>query len=238
MTGDDQARMRAEYARRYQAEAVASQYTFFNPAYVYAWTMRQRAVAGMLRQQGWHSLQDKTLLEVGCGRGDVLTEFLPYRLDPQQVFGMDILERVAVAKRRYPAANILQGDGQTLPYRRASFDIVLQYTVFSSVLDDAIKANIAREMLRVVKPDGVILWYDFWLNPTNPQTQGIPKAEIKRLFAGCDFTFKRTTLAPPLTRRLVPLSWTLSSALEALRWLNTHWLVAIRPRSAHTPEER
>jgi hypothetical protein len=86
----------------------------------------------------------------------------------------------------------------------------------------------AQELLRVTRPGGMILWYDFWLNPSNPQTRGIRPAEIKRLFPGCTFRFERITLAPPLARRLVPLSWGLSLLLEGVKIFNTHYLVAIR----------
>ncbi len=83
------------------------------------------------------------------------------------------------------------------------------------------------EILR--KPGGMILWYDYWLNPTNPQTRGVRPAEIRRLFPGCRLEFHRITLAPPLARLLVPLSWTLAHILEKLRIFNSHYLVAIRP---------
>jgi len=58
---------------------------------------------------------------------------------------------------------------QYLPYAAHSFDLTMQFTVFSSVLDDEVKANVAREMLRVTRPVGMLLWYDFWLNPSNPR---------------------------------------------------------------------
>jgi hypothetical protein len=90
------------------------------------------------------------------------------------------------------------------------------------------KAKIASEMLRVVSEKGLILWYDFWLNPTNPQTRGIRPAEIKQLFPGCNYEFLRITLAPPIARRLAPISWGLCLFLESIKILNTHYLVAIR----------
>jgi hypothetical protein len=62
----------------------------------------------------------------------------------------------------------------------------------------------------------MILWYDFWLNPSNLQTKGFRPAEIKRLFPTCRFEFQRLTLAPPLARRLVPFSWLLAALLEKL----------------------
>lgn len=50
------------------------------------------------------------------------------------------------------------GNAENLPYEDESFDIVMQFTVFTSILDSEMKQNIAREMLRVIKPDGIILW--------------------------------------------------------------------------------
>jgi hypothetical protein len=94
-----------------------------------------------------------------------------------------------------------------------------------------VAVELAGELLRVLRrPGGVILWYDFWLNPTNHQTRGIRPAEIRRLFPGCRFACRRVTLAPPLARRLGPVSWTLGSLLEQVGLLNSHYLAAIRPR--------
>ena len=85
-------------------------------------------------------------------------------------------------------------------------------------------------MVRVLKkPRGLILWYDFWWNPANDQTRGIRPAEIRRLFPDCRFHFSRITLAPPLSRRLAPLSRTLTHLLENLKMFNTHFLAAIQP---------
>jgi ubiquinone/menaquinone biosynthesis C-methylase UbiE len=146
--------------------------------------------------------------------------------------GADLLtDRLANAQLRFPGVRFVLADGQTLPYRNGQFDIVLQYTMFSSILNSTIKVNIARDMLRVVKkPNGLIIWYDFWLNPVNPHTKGIRKAEIKQLFPNCDFTFRRVTLAPPISRKLITLSWGLCELLEKVKLLNSHYLVAIRPK--------
>ena len=124
-------------------------------------------------------------------------------------------------------------------------------TAISSILDPQIRRNICAELLRVLrspdlgsgKPGGMILWYDFWLNPVNPQTRGVRPAEIKRLFPNCSFEFHKITLAPPIARRVVPVSWILAYGLERLAIFNSHYpvryidflgnvqdyLVAIRP---------
>ena len=62
------------------------------------------------------------------------------------------------------------------------------------------KHRIAAEMCRVLRPGGLILWYDFWINPLNPQTRGVRPVEIRAMFPGCEYRFKRITLASPIAR--------------------------------------
>jgi len=170
------------------------------------------------------------VLEIGCGTGGILLEFLSYGVIPQKLHGCDLLpDRLTEAHARLPHLPLICADAQNLPYPDHAFDLVMQFTVFSSILDKTVKSNIAREMRRVVKPSGLILWYDFWLNPTNPQTRGIRPSEIRRLFPGCRCEFHRITLAPPIARWLAPRSWLLCYILERLKVFNTHYLVAIRP---------
>jgi hypothetical protein len=50
----------------------------------------------------------------------------------------------------------------------------MQFTVFTSILDKDMKRNIAAEMLRVLKPKGVIIWYDYFVNnPKNSDVRGV-----------------------------------------------------------------
>ncbi|MBN1894322.1 class I SAM-dependent methyltransferase [bacterium] len=222
-------RIRSIYTARNERLAGSGRYSVFHPAGLFMAQHRQRDVLRLMRQEGILPLSGKDILEVGCGGGGVLQEYLIYGASPGQLHGCDLLcERLHAARSLLPNVVLTVADGQYLPYAAGLFDVALQYTVFTSILDDGIKANVAREMLRVIRRGGIILWYDFWLNPINQQTKGIRKAEIRRLFPGCSFKFHRITLAPPLARRLVPLSWILCLMLEKLRILNTHYLVAIR----------
>lgn len=229
-TKQDLERLKAEYADRSVRLEGSDIYSPLNPSYLFAIQQRQRAIARLLQTSGIGSLTNKFILEIGCGRGDVLHELLVHRMDGGNLYGVELLpDRLTDAQMRFPGVHLAAADAQNLPYSAQQFDVVVQFTVFSSILDETIKTNIAAEMLRVVKPDGLILWYDFWLNPTNPQTKGIRKPEIQELFPNCRFIFKRITLAPPIARKLVPLSWTVSALLEKFLFLNTHFLVAIRP---------
>jgi ubiquinone/menaquinone biosynthesis C-methylase UbiE len=226
---DDRERLRAAYAERQRRFAHTDKYSLFNRANLFTWQQRQRRVLDALQRVDLHPIEDKRILEVGCGGGGVLNEYLAYGAEPSRLFGIDLLaDRVKRAHRRLAHLPIAVADGQQLPFRSGVFDLVVQYTAFSSILDAGIKQRVAHEMQRVLhKSGGAILWYDFWLNPTNKQTQGIRLDEIRQLFIGYTLHAERITLAPPITRRLVRLSWLLCAALENLRILNSHYLVII-----------
>lgn len=187
----------------------------------------------VLQKNGYSDLSNLHILEMGCGGGGVLTEYLGFGASPENLHGVDLLfERLLHAHHRLPGSGFANADGQSLPYSSQTFDLVLQYTAISSILDPDIRLNICADLLRVLKPGGMILSYDFWLNPTNPQTRGIRPAEIRRLFPNCRFRFHKITLAPPITRALAPITWGLCLFIENLKLFNTHYLVEIK--TAHS----
>jgi hypothetical protein len=111
------------------------------------------------------------------------------------------------------------------------FDLVVQSTVFTSILDATTRRQVASEMLRIVKDDGLILWYDFHVNnPRNPDVRAVKKREIQGLFPDCRIQLRRITLAPPLLRLLAPHSWLACHLLGRIPWLCTHYLGVIRKR--------
>jgi len=232
MTVDDLDRLCTEYANRTRRLVGSDIYSHFNQANLFTLQQRQRDTLALLRNHGFFLLENRSFLELGCGTGGVLLEFLAYGMSPAHLHGTDLIfDRLRHAQIWLSHLPITCSDGQSLPYADNSFDLILQYTVFSSVLVENVKVNIANEMLRVLSPDGMILWYDFWFNPTNPQTSGIRLQEIRKLFPDCRFDFHRVTLAPPISRRLIKISWLLCLLLEKLRLFNSHYLVAIHPTS-------
>jgi SAM-dependent methyltransferase len=229
---EELARIRRTYTERIQAAPHDARYSVFNPSYLYTWQQRQRDTLNLLTRFGIHTLHDKHVLEVGCGSGGVLLEYLGYGIQPKQAVGVDLMPQlVSRAKQRLPQLHFACVDGQYLPFAAHTFNIVLQYTMFSSILEASVKEKIAREMLRVLKTDGILLWYDFWWNPINRQTRGIRLSEVRSLFPNCHLTARKVTLAPPITRRLVGFSWLLCALLEKVRLLNTHYLIALRPKA-------
>ncbi len=229
---NDIARLRNEYEQRKQRLAESDLYSLFNRANLFIVQERQREVLTLLKKNGITDLSNLLILEMGCGGGGVLTEYLGFGASPENLHGVDLLvDRLLHAHHNLPGSGFAKADGQSLPYLSKTFDLVLQYTAISSILDLEIRRNICSDMLRVLKPSGMILSYDFWLNPTNKQTCGLRLSEIRSSFPGCHIDHQKITLAPPISRRLVPISWLLSAFLEKLTVLNTHYLVAIRPNS-------
>jgi len=229
-------RVRRVYAARQDHSSWASW------GYVFGFQDRERHVLRLLKRYGFLPLADRSMLDVGCGTGAWIRQFVRWGAQPELLTGIDLLaDDVAEARRRVPAGVRLEvGNAAELPFPTASFDVVLQSTVFSSVLDPNVRRKIASEMLRVLKPEGLILWYDFHVNsPRNPHVRRVTRREIRELFPGCRIDLRRITLAPPLMRWLAPRSWLLTYLLGGIPLLCTHYLGAIRtlaggrtPRSA------
>ena len=176
-------------------------------------------------------LNHLNFLDIGCGTGAWLRTFIEWGLRPEHAFGIELLkERVEIATNLSPGqTNIRQGNARNLPFLDKTFDMVLQATVFTSILDENIQSEIANEMLRVLKPGGIILWYDFFRNnPKNPDVRGVTKARIHSLFPNQQISLTRTTLAPPITRFVVPKTWLGGVLLETIPFLRTHYLGIIR----------
>ncbi len=222
-------RLRKEYNRRAARLSGKDIYAYTNPTHLFAMQQRERQLFRLLFNNHLHTLRETQILEIGCGSGGALLDFLQYDVAPQHLFGIDLLHnRLQVAHKQLPTSNFINADGQSLPFPCYHFDLLLQFTAFSSILDKDVKHNMAAEMLRVLKPDGAILWYDFWWNPTNPQTAGIKPKEIKILFSNCVFRFQKITLAPPIARLIVPISWPFALILESLQIFNSHYIAIIK----------
>jgi len=142
------------------------------------------------------------LLEIGAGTGDNLSGFHRLGFRWSNLFANELLnERVELLKINIPSATILPGNALDLTYKN-EFDIVFQSTVFTSILDNNFKQELANRMLKMLKPGGFILWYDFkFNNPQNHDVKGVGRAEIKKLFPDCKIKFYPVTLAPPIGRR-------------------------------------
>lgn len=225
----------AEIERRYARRTEQGKGNLYDPLLPVNIALRQereRAMMVMLRRfLAGRPLQSLRILEIGCGNGRNLVDFINWGAKPENCVGNELLtDRVALARANtLPATTILQGDASALDLPDGSFDIILQSTVFSSILDEGLRQAVAANMWRLLAPNGGIFWYDFTIdNPHNPDVTGIPQAKVKALFPQARYDAKKVTLAPPLARRVVRISPILYPILNTLPFLRTHVVALLR----------
>jgi ubiquinone/menaquinone biosynthesis C-methylase UbiE len=233
MKTSDVAREEARIKSAYQKTKPAGYYSWFEAGNLVGVQERERLLLKRLRQHGRDPLAGSRLLEVGCGSGHWLREFIKWGASPSDMTGVELRpEALSAAARLCPPGVTLKCmNGVTIEFPDESFDFVLQSLVFTSVLDEKMRHRMAEEMLRVVKKTGLILWYDFHVdNPWNSNVRGVRKSEIKRLFPNCHIELERVSLVLPLAKILAPWSWIACYLLSRLRFLNTHYLGIIQKR--------
>jgi ubiquinone/menaquinone biosynthesis C-methylase UbiE len=165
---------------------------------------RRRVMRKLLGSHGLLPLGSREVLEVGCGSGHVLAGLQDLGAVPERLHGVDLLPgRVVEARRAHPGLDIRQANAEQLPFEDASFDLVLLFVVFSSILDATMQHNVAAECSRVLRSGGHVLWYDFrYDNPSNAHVRGVRRREVERLFPGFRFSLRTLTVVPQLVRRL------------------------------------
>jgi len=158
------------------------------------------------------------LLDVGCGPGSI-TRGLAERVAPGEVIGLDLSRETLEEARRDAAARGLgnlryqEASVYTLPFADASFDVAYAHQVFQHLRE---REAALREMLRVVRPDGLVgvrdvdwgtvaYWpRDPWLDrfvethlKTWYQNGGEPRMgrRLRALFHGAGVTDLRVTAA-------------------------------------------
>jgi SAM-dependent methyltransferase len=188
---------------------------------------RQRVLLRLLSRRGVTDLGEIRLLEVGCGNGGNLLEFLRMGCAAENLIGLELLpERAARARRSLPAGVlVIPGDALRASVEPDSQDIVFQGVVFSSLLDDTFQQRLADAMWRWIKPGGALLWYDFvYDNPANGDVRGVPLKRIRELFPQGRIDVHRVTLAPPIARWVCLIHPSLYNIFNVLPLLRTHLL--------------
>jgi SAM-dependent methyltransferase len=115
---------------------------------------------------------DEIVLDVGCGRGLMLVG-AARRLTTGHAVGIDLwrgedqsenspeaLEANARSEGVIDRIRIDTGDARQLPYPNASFDVVLSHWVIHNLAEAADRRKALDEMLRVLRPHGVLVLAD------------------------------------------------------------------------------
>lgn len=218
-------RIRQRYAERDARADLSGFWTLRNPVALHLAQERERAVLALLTRHGL-DLAGLRVLDLGCGAGGEFANYLRWGALPENLFGVDLmLPRLQAARRRW-GDRVAQASGAALPFADASFDLVVQNVVFSSITDAGLRAAVAGEMLRVLRPGGWLLSYDAACTRNrDPHFRDMPAAELRALFPGVGFDLRRLSTHLGLLRRAhAALGGRGLAALEITGLFKTHLL--------------
>jgi|SRR5882724_10222142 len=185
-----------------------------------------RKLIDLLLETGFFPMASRRVLDVGCGAGGRLAAFEGLGARPEHLFGVDLIPaRIHAARQNHPQLNFEVVNAETLPFADGGFDLVAVFTVFTSILNRQMAANVSREIGRVLASGGGVIWYDFRLsNPWNRHVRGVSRRQIQKLFPGFQMNLTTISLLPPLARRLGRLTRRLYPPLARVPFLRSHHL--------------
>ena len=148
----------------------------------------------------------------------------------KNISGIDIRDSsILNAKRRYPKAHFNMMDARILTYENNTFDCIISFTLLSSVLGFDNRKRIINEAMRVLKPNGFIIYYDMrYNNPFNNNIVGINKKELSKLFTNMKLDLNLLTIVPPVARRLGFLTKFLYPQISKISLFNSHYMFLVK----------
>jgi SAM-dependent methyltransferase len=202
------------------------------------WDVRNRGFARILRDRdaALQALLARSLpggaarlLDLGCGDGSLIGTVM--RRWPDVVAtGVDLLaDRIDEARRSVPDATFIVASADALPLDPDTFNVVTAITLFSSIPSADMERSAAAEIGRVLRPGGWLVWYDLrYDNPSNPHVHGLSPRRLGELFPGWRQEVHSITVAPPVARRLGPLTPVAYPGLHAIPPLRSHLVGRLR----------
>jgi ubiquinone/menaquinone biosynthesis C-methylase UbiE len=148
----DTARISEEFERRGR-EIPRDFYSWSRPANLLQDQSVVRTCIRLLHRAGMFPLENMRVADIGCGSGSWLLEFIQWGASPDLAAGIDLMpDRLERARRKLPQVDLRLGNAAALPWDSGTFDLLSQFVVFTSILEDGLKKAAAQEMLRVLKP--------------------------------------------------------------------------------------
>jgi len=205
---DELKRIRNAYSHFEESDNYKKLHTPFGLSSYYQDNLKRKLIF-IFRKKGFLTLNELKVLDVGIGKGSNVPDFFKFGINFKSLFGLDILfDRLRFLKNNYKEILVFNCDAQKVSFKNKSFDIVTQFVVFSSILEDNVCQNIATEMLRVLKDDGMIIWYDAHGGKMlSEHTRSYSEEQIKEFFPNCKYEFKRIIPHSQLSLRLGKYEW-------------------------------
>ncbi|MEM1037323.1 MAG: class I SAM-dependent methyltransferase [Pseudomonadota bacterium] len=175
--------------------------------------MRRAALAELLKELEGRAPADTKVLDLACGTGRFMRQTL--EAAPRLALtGFDLsphyAEAARKAVRRFPQVDVVEGQGEAMPFNDGAFDAIISIYLFHE-LPPRIRAEVIREAARVVKPGGAFIVADSLQFGDNeglngileyfpegfhePYYKGYLKWDFEPVMREAGFTLERTQLA-------------------------------------------
>ncbi|MBS1985550.1 MAG: methyltransferase domain-containing protein [Bdellovibrionales bacterium] len=158
-------------------------------------------------------VRELSLLDVACGTGSFLS-FVKLNEPELHVTGLDLspwyLKQARENLREESRADFVEANAEAIPFRDASFDVVTNIFLFHE-LPRRVREIVAREMFRVLKPGGLLVFSDslqsgdkpsfdasleyFPKNYHEPYYADFIKQDLRALFESVGFSVAATDIA-------------------------------------------
>ncbi len=229
----------SDYYSNYESTIPKNYWSPLHPSVYLGLQMRQRAIIKILSDNmDIDDIKRKVILEIGSGEGKNLLEMIYLGFSPDNIIANELVpERLEASMMRLPASiRYIAGDANNLNIENNSIDIVYQSTVFTSITDYKMKQDLAKTMLKWVKPaekGGGILWFDF-INGNTSNTKGINLSEIRCLFPDTKIRKYRVFVDNRICRVIEKISprlliW-VYPILHAIPFLRSHYICWIQKK--------
>lgn len=227
----EQDRIRAVYQRWHGGTAL-DRYAWYRPEILQQVAARARVFAALLSDTMGSDLSGLRVLDVGCGSGGFLRQLIDWGADPALLTGTELQQDRLDHARRCTADGVQWRLGTLDGMGLQGFDLVTAQTVFSSVLDPALRRELAEQMWRALRPGGWCLVFDFrYDNPRNPNVRKVTRAELDGFWpaSSAGSRYRSLMLAPPIHRLLAWAPWMVSDLLAAAAPpLRSHFMYAVQ----------
>jgi SAM-dependent methyltransferase len=162
------------------------------------------------------------ILDVGCGTGSSLLQFLRFGFPPENLTGVDAdAGRIEEARARFPNVAFRCESAESLGFADSTFDLVFESTLFMMLTSETVAQRVASEMLRVTRPRGHVMLVDWrYAEPRSTDHRAVSSKRIRSLFevgSATDVVAReRGALVPPLGRLLSRLAPPLYFVVQSL----------------------
>ena len=233
---DETSAVRERYARR---DGDAQRYSLLNPEALFRTQERQRAIADLFVRIGLRDVSEIRLLEIGCGTGANLLEFLRFGFN-RSICKASICSRRTSNVRaaccrsaphtswrrsgRRPGQRFQPGARTSSTRRRSSR--LCSTPGFQQRL-----ADVMWESCPTGRRGAVVRLHS--QQPTQPGCARRSRAPDTPIVPGGRFRMRRVTLAPPLARLVARIHPKLYAPINSCPWLRTHVLAWIGKPECH-----